>query len=218
MWLTGPNLGAANFDNTITMGPSLPSLPKYPLTLALASTRPATSNTFPVTLGGSAGYPYTGIRNDVGAEVDAYLNDAAGTFVSSRVGMDAISFHTVVEVTRPTFYTDGVIVGTPVAITTPPTGRLTYHADGGGGVADVRRRPGFPGLVRGRGRRLRRGPNLDGRRGPQGPGPGAAGAGPGPAPTPPMGRPAVVAAAAADPLRRGGGPWQIGRPGAMLEF
>ena len=134
-WLTAPNLGAIAMDATYTLYTTLPLLPKYPLTLAVASTMPPGSNTMLASLLDDAGHNFTVIRNDFGTDVDALLDDAAMSLViSSRKTVEAATWHTfvmVIEATRLTLYVDGVVVGTPSTLPAPPTGRVAVLCLGG---------------------------------------------------------------------------------------
>ena len=134
-WLTGPNLGAINLNGAYSIGVPLPNLPKYPMTMAVAATMPAASNTAIVSLADITGHNFTTIRNDFGTDVDATLDDAAMGFqTSSRLAVTADTWHTyvmVIEATRLTLYLDGVVVGVPTTLPAPPSGLVTDFILGG---------------------------------------------------------------------------------------
>ena len=124
-WLAGPNLGAINFDGTFAVSTTLPSLPGPALTLALVSTRATTVDAYMASLGYE-----TGIRHYGNGQVDAQVIDAIDGYASTdRTTVDATAFHTfvlVIEATRLTFYVDGVAVGNPRALVSPPTQHDPY--------------------------------------------------------------------------------------------
>ena len=153
-WLTSPNLGAISLDGTYSLDVPLPLLPKYPMTLAVAATMPADSNTVLASLRDDAGHDFTAIRNDFGTDADATLDDAAMGFqVSSRLAVAADAWHTyvlVIEATRLTFYLDGVVVGAATALPSAPTGRVAGLSLGGVGAGNRARATLSVALLAGR--------------------------------------------------------------------
>ena len=134
-WLATPNLGAITLDSTYSIDVPLPNLPKYPMTLALAATRPQVSNTYLASIREAGGHGNTGLRNDGGAGLDGTVDDAAFPFSISTpfAAADAIARHTLVlvlEATQQTFYLDGV-ASAPTSFPTPPVGLVTGFSLGG---------------------------------------------------------------------------------------